>query len=504
MKKVFFDANKVREAAAGNWLAILATLAPHIEGALKRPGRHVGCPIHGGKDGFRLFKDVDQTGGGVCNSCGPKKDGISLLMWLCSWDYPSALSHVAGLLGVEPESRSNDKKVKHSKPVPAEQSSHEHPAKPAGAPLSVHEGQALKWGEANYQHKASNGRSFFLELKSEGGTTVLWGWNLKPLTAELKQGQLVRLSKYGRGAGNCTQWFVESLETTEINSPEPATNEPMFDQSNVVSLYRDKPWLREVQAQIQKRLERETEYATHLKGRIAQIWEQCLPLCANEAAPGRMYLNNRAVGAHGVSQDALRFHPSLPYHDEEGNKVGEYPCLVAAICDMDGDLVTLHRTYLSDNGTKAKIPGGGSVKKMMPIPHGLDVKGCAIQLIDAEESGVIGIAEGMETALSTYRATGIPAWAAVSAVLLECFEVPEHVHTVVIWADKDRSLTGELSANALVERLTKQGVSAHVMLPSTAIPALSKSIDWNDVLVREGSLGFPDPRLIRLIKEQKG
>lgn len=398
MKQAYIDANKVRQAAAGNWLAVLSTLAPHIEGALKRPGRHTGCPVHGGRDGFRLFKDVDQTGGGICNSCGAKSNGISLLMWLNDWSYPEALKHIAGLLGVESSAASS---------------------------------------------------------KRPAASTV---------------------------------------------QPEQSATE-LEDQSNVISLYRDKPWLREVQEKIRQRAEREQLYAVQLKERIAEIWDGCLSILDPASKPARIYLNSRGVGMRAISQDALRFHPSLPYHDQEGNKLGEYPCLVAAI-RRDGQLVTLHRTYLSSEGTKAKVPGGGPTKKMMPIPHGMDVRGCSIPLLELGDSGVIGVAEGMETALSAARATGIPTWAAVSAVLMECFEVPQGVHTVVIWADKDRSRTGEVSAQALEQRLKKQGIKAHIMLPGTAIPALSKSLDWNDVLVTEGAMGFPSPSYIRTIKSQ--
>ncbi|NJQ95970.1 hypothetical protein HCX21_20465 [Escherichia coli] len=83
----YYKADTVREAANGNWLFILAALAPHLEPALRKPGRHVSCPIHGGKDGFRLFKDAHLTGGGVCNTCGANHDGFELLMWLNNWDF---------------------------------------------------------------------------------------------------------------------------------------------------------------------------------------------------------------------------------------------------------------------------------------------------------------------------------------------------------------------------------------------------------------------------------
>jgi phage/plasmid primase-like uncharacterized protein len=61
------DRNLVRTQARGHWRAILQPLAPALEPALERPGRHGPCPIHGGADGFRLFRDVNETGGGICN-----------------------------------------------------------------------------------------------------------------------------------------------------------------------------------------------------------------------------------------------------------------------------------------------------------------------------------------------------------------------------------------------------------------------------------------------------
>ncbi|MGB5675668.1 MAG: primase-helicase zinc-binding domain-containing protein, partial [Gemmatimonadota bacterium] len=82
MKKNPIDAREVRAHAADRWIEILGAVAPALEPALSHPGRHVPCPVHGGKDGFRLFRDVDRTGGGVCNTCGSFHDGFALLMWV--------------------------------------------------------------------------------------------------------------------------------------------------------------------------------------------------------------------------------------------------------------------------------------------------------------------------------------------------------------------------------------------------------------------------------------
>lgn len=92
------DSTPIRWAAKGRWISILGTLCPELEIRLAKPGRHGACPVHGGQDGFRLFRDVDVSGGGICNSCGARPDGFALLMWLRGWDFPTALAAVAQTL----------------------------------------------------------------------------------------------------------------------------------------------------------------------------------------------------------------------------------------------------------------------------------------------------------------------------------------------------------------------------------------------------------------------
>lgn len=57
---------------------------------------------------------------------------------------------------------------------------------------------------------------------------------------------------------------------------------------------------------------------------------------------------------------------------------------------------------------------------------------------------------------------------------MESFEVPEGVHTVLIWADKDKSVTGEKSANVLKAKLEKRGIRVYVLLPKLPDPAQSE------------------------------
>ena len=81
------EAREIKQLAAGRWESIVASLAPQLGHAIERLPRHVPCPVHGGVDGFRLFKDFGETGGGVCNTCGIVHDGYSLLMWANGWDF---------------------------------------------------------------------------------------------------------------------------------------------------------------------------------------------------------------------------------------------------------------------------------------------------------------------------------------------------------------------------------------------------------------------------------
>lgn len=89
------DAALVRQHARDQWTGILGRLAPTLDQALSRPGRHVPCPVHGGRDGLRVFKDVNERGGGICNTCGAFSDGFALLMWANHWGFREALVAVA-------------------------------------------------------------------------------------------------------------------------------------------------------------------------------------------------------------------------------------------------------------------------------------------------------------------------------------------------------------------------------------------------------------------------
>lgn len=74
----------LKSLARNKWDRIIVYSAPELKDAVIFRPTHVPCPIHGGKDGLRAFDDFDETGGMVCNTCGPFSDGFKVLKWFYS------------------------------------------------------------------------------------------------------------------------------------------------------------------------------------------------------------------------------------------------------------------------------------------------------------------------------------------------------------------------------------------------------------------------------------
>jgi len=128
----------------------------------------------------------------------------------------------------------------------------------------------------------------------------------------------------------------------------------------------------------------------------------------------------------------LRYHSSLAYFSEEGQNQGRYPGLVGMLTDSQGQAVTLHRIYLTQDGRKAPV---AYPKKTMPYPSDRNLTGAAVRL--GPVADLLGISEGIETALAVTQATGMVCWATTSAILLAKIVLPAEVKRVVVWGDND-------------------------------------------------------------------
>jgi putative DNA primase/helicase len=162
----------------------------------------------------------------------------------------------------------------------------------------------------------------------------------------------------------------------------------------------------------------------------------------------------------------LHAHPNVEYF-EDGKRVGRFPALVGEIRDVAGELVSLHVTYL-EGGRKLAKP---DARKILSPLAGRE--GCAVRLHPATDE--LGIAEGIETAMSAAMFDGLPMWAALNTSLLARFEPPPGVTRLRIYADRDEA--GLTAAIRLGERLQGR------LRVETHIPR-APAKDWNDVLLK--------------------
>lgn len=217
--------------------------------------------------------------------------------------------------------------------------------------------------------------------------------------------------------------------------------------------------------------------------RNSKYWAQSLALDHPDAEIARKYLASRGLPNIGALTN-VRFIQELPYYNDDTKSFERYPALLSVISQPNGHPSTLHRTFLAHNGqSKAAV---ANPRKEFPTPSCYPKRGGAIRITDTK-SPVLLIAEGLETALSAQAISGYPAWSTVNAGMLESIEIPDYVKVVTIFADRDRSLTGQNASIELCKKLREQGKKAMIFLPPFSIPTDQKGLDWNDVIKELGS-----------------
>ena len=203
--------------------------------------------------------------------------------------------------------------------------------------------------------------------------------------------------------------------------------------------------------------------------RIARMWAECGPPVVGD--PVTLYLKRRGFDDIASFPKVLRLHPAMPYWNGAG-KLGTFSAMVAAVEAPAGHVVALHRTYLTADGHKADVP----VVKKLTMAAGT-MAGASIPLY-LPADGVLGVAEGIETALAASFSSGVPTVAAYCAGALAGFVWPAGVRRLVIFADNDSA--GRQSAAALQSRAVRSGLSVNVMTPT------DDGADWCDVWAHRG------------------
>lgn len=190
------------------------------------------------------------------------------------------------------------------------------------------------------------------------------------------------------------------------------------------------------------------------RGAAATMWSLGMPVLGTLA---ENYLQGR--GLWGQPED-LRFLPST-FHRPTRQLV---PAMLAALRNPKGDVVAVQRTFLAHDGRKASV--GPARMLLGRLGRG------AVRLGPAGE--VLGLAEGVETALSAAHMFGVSVWAACGT-RLACVDLPPCVRRVTIFADHDPP--GAMASQAAARRFTDEGIAAEIVRPRR------KGWDWNDALL---------------------
>lgn len=207
------------------------------------------------------------------------------------------------------------------------------------------------------------------------------------------------------------------------------------------------------------------------RAKLNRIWRESAPVA--EGMPGWQYI----TGTRGIPLAsipcAIRQHAALTYWergaDGKPRNRGQHPALVIQVAGADGKPVGLRLIYLTADGQKLPV---SEPKKLQVIEPGA-TSGGATRL--AAPGLILAVTEGIETGLAVLCATGLPVWAAGSAVLMERMEVPPTVREVLIFSDNDSNEIGQNAGTALALRLKNEHRAVEIYTPPEA------GLDWLDV-----------------------
>eukprot|EP00456_Euglypha_rotunda_P024841 TRINITY_DN20232_c0_g1_i18.p1 TRINITY_DN20232_c0_g1~~TRINITY_DN20232_c0_g1_i18.p1 ORF type:complete len:314 (-),score=46.37 TRINITY_DN20232_c0_g1_i18:11-952(-) len=180
--------------------------------------------------------------------------------------------------------------------------------------------------------------------------------------------------------------------------------------------------------------------------RALAIWDEARLL---SGTPAEIYLRRRRIA---ILPCALRFHPRTPLRG--GADLEFRPAMIAALHEA-GRFVAIQRTFFDwDDSRRARDLD--DPRMMLGRPH----RG-AVVLEPA--TSVLGLAEGIETAMSAMMLFGIPVWAALGAERLDQIAIPDSVSRLVLFPDND--LAGEIGE---IGRAVQQECRDRSRMPSSA------------------------------------
>jgi len=190
-----------------------------------------------------------------------------------------------------------------------------------------------------------------------------------------------------------------------------------------------------------------------------RLWRQAQSITEPIA---RSYLQGRKIQ---TNSHQLRFLERTPL-GPKGN-VRFLPALLAAV-RTDAHLMAIHRTFLRADGT-AKAD-------MYKPKRAIGRMGTGAVRLFAPDKGVLGLAEGNESAMSAAQLTGIPTWATLGNERFGIVTIPESIKRLYLFVDHDTG--GDLAETKAQEHFQITGRTIIARRPRR------RGDDWNDELIR--------------------
>jgi len=202
----------------------------------------------------------------------------------------------------------------------------------------------------------------------------------------------------------------------------------------------------------------------NMRSLITRLWDSA---SAIEGTPAADYLSGRGIGSQSAQ---VRFHPRVqlgPKRDATWHRA-----MLAAVRDDRGALIAVHRTFL--HPAAPQKAAFDNPKRLLGLPG----KG-AVQL--GQSRSILGLAEGIETALAASMIHAIPVWAVLGNERFGMVSIPAHVTELVILADNDAG--GQRAAQLALDGQQRDRLALRVVWPPTGLN------DWADVLAASGGEG---------------
>lgn len=229
------------------------------------------------------------------------------------------------------------------------------------------------------------------------------------------------------------------------------------DSRRVLDALRDRGWI--CDEPVERADPRNPEADKERMAEARKIWADASP---NGHVVAR-YLRRRAI--------TIPAPPSLRQGDMVYAGRVPLPTLVAAVQGPDRALTGIQQTLLTLEGGKAPVT-------RQKVARGVLGYG-AVRLGPAGPR--LGLAEGIETALSAMQIHGVSVWATLSCARLGSIAIPPQVKELVIFADSDEP--GLAAAERAADRYMREGLSVTIRAPAHGFK------DWNDFLKAQAGEG---------------